>query len=84
MPSKRVLGAERLPARLVDDVERFDEGAFAEVVLQKLRLAAVTVLRQHDVLARVDKLPRRVQTNEAEATRDQDHVVRSLRISRII
>ena len=55
-------------ARGVEHVELLDCDARAQVRLQKIRLAAIGVIRDDDVLASVEQAARGMQADEAHPT----------------
>ena len=58
-------------AGAIQDIELLNFGALADVRLKKVRLAAILVVGQHDVLTRIEEAARGVQADEAHATDQQ-------------
>jgi len=55
----------------VGDVELLDVDALADLWFEKVRLAAIGVVRDHDVLASIKKRPRSMEPNEAHPANEK-------------
>jgi hypothetical protein len=62
---------DALNSRGVGDVELLDEAALADLVLEKVGLAAVRVIRDDHILAGIEKTSGGVEPDEAHPTDEQ-------------